>query len=245
VLYIMIPVASSIYAVLFSFLHWFEGLLPQVRSLLLVEKTSQFFNVVDLVEDLPPVTLPRMRAATGPWDWLVYSHGRCMRIPAYYYEQASSRLGTVVQWGIFCTLAVRVTCIFFGARALFPLFLAAASVFAANWELREKLFVKARRPLAVLAFFAVPLLATLPNAYKKHREWFGNLRNSQELSDKVLWHVSKGVFYIGREEFAKFLSSTFLVATLVLVGAPLVWWRLRVAWAPPKMAWPNAPSAFD
>jgi len=227
VLYIMIPLFSLIYALFFWFLHWLEGLIPQFRSLLFVEKVLQFGNVVDLVQEIPPLTLPRSKAAKGPWDWLTYYCVRWTRTPAYYYEQVSSRLQSCVQWSIFCTLAIRVACIFFGVHALVPFALGIVAAIAANWQLREKLFVKAHRPLVLLALFTLTLLVTVPKAYKKHRQWFGHLHSNQELSDKLLWHVTKGVFYIGREEVTNFLFTIFSLTTLVLVFTPVAWWGVK------------------
>jgi len=84
--------ASCLYALIFWFLHWLEGRLPQVQSLLRVEDFFQLVNIVDIVEDTPPETHRRSRAAKEPWDWLTYSFDRWTRIPAHYYEQVSSRL---------------------------------------------------------------------------------------------------------------------------------------------------------
>lgn len=115
-------------------------------------------------------------------------------------------------------------------RALLPLFLGVLLVLAFNVELREKVIVKARRPRVLAAFLALALMTTVYPAYKKHCEWFGHHRSSQELSDQILWHVVQGVLFVGKEGAAKLLCAAFVLTTSVLACSPLVWRRLEAMW---------------
>lgn len=223
VVYIMIPLISCAYALLFWFLHWLESLLPRMLSLTAVEGTLGLLNVIDLVDDQPPVTLARKRAATDPVDWLTYPIRRTLRVPRYFYERISSKLEALVYWSSGFTLIIRVACVLFGPQALVPLFLL-TSLLAVVYGRHCRCWpMNGLRQFVFLVLVMLVMGGFAARAYKKHLVLFASVSQRQALSEHLFWHVVKGVLYIGREEAAKLLGALTGVAATILLALPLVW----------------------
>jgi len=224
VVYIMIPVVSCAYALFFWLLHWFESHLPRTDYFKLLEMASQSINVVDLIEDTPPVTLPRTDAATNPLDWFTYTIRRVSRVPRYFYVRISSKLEAFLYWSIVISLSVRVTCIFFGVGALVPVCLVASLLALLHAKSYESWPLKNPKQMLLLVLMLLVSGVVAVSTFRKHVVLFANVGKRTQLSEQIFWHVVQGVFYISRDGVATLLKAlaVVVVVVLALLGLPLV-----------------------
>lgn len=222
VVYIMIPVVSCVYALCFWFLHWFESLLPRTDYLRRFEMRSQSINVVDLIEDTPPVTLPRTEAATGPLDWFTYTIRRVSRVPRYFYVRISSKLEAFLYWSIVICLSIRVTCIFFGAGALVPVSLVASLLAVVHAKSNESRPLTTTKQILLLVLM-LPVSGAVVATFRKHVRLFAHAGKCTQLSEQIFWHVVQGVFYISRDGVATLLKALAVAVVLIPLGLPLIW----------------------
>jgi len=232
VVYLMIPSIAVVYAVIFSLIHWAEGLLPRFDFLQELEDCSNLVNILDLVEDTPPVTRPRREGAQDIWDLVTYPARRHARVPRFYFDRISDKLQTILQWSIASVVMIRLTCIFFNLQALLlavaPFFLGAffrgrigrqdttASQTSKQTSslgrqgIRNRFFHQIIIPLS-----GAMLLMVGVYTYKNHVSYFGHLQKGEDLTEKFFWHAVEGVFYINKSKTAWILKTIWLASSTI------------------------------
>jgi hypothetical protein len=222
VVYIMIPLISCVYAVFFWFLHWFESRLPRTNCLRFLEMASQFINVVDLIEHLPPVTKSRSRVATHPLEWCLYFVRRLLRVPRYFYAHISSKLQACLFWSIAISLLIRLACIVFGVRALAPVSLVASLLAVNHFKFYKRMSLSNMRHIMLVMLMLSITGAVAASFYQKHLALFKNTGKSEELSERLFWHVVRGVLNVSREMAAKLLLGLSIAIALTIPCLPFV-----------------------
>merc|ERR1740121_76565 len=101
-----------------------------------------------------------------------------MRLPSFYYSRIQSSLESLLGRSFMVTLAIRLTCILFGIKALLPVFLIGCFVCWASGCFGDQIFVKKqyfKLALSGIAFAAGCVQTKL--RYDKHLAQFGHVHS--------------------------------------------------------------------